>query len=423
MKNLLPLILALAACSGSLVDHDGLPVTVSGPGSDAGGPDCTARCPPPSGASPICLPDGSCSFECTSPLLKNGAAGCGTASVVAAGGDHTCAIVDGAVRCWGDNQQGQLGAVGSLASSNLPVQVEGLTSGATSIAAGRSHTCAIVSGRVYCWGANDSGQLGIPASVPSGKPVQVSGIAGLTSTSVLAAGAAFTCVTASATVYCWGANDLGQLGDRTTVSRSTPAPIAHQSSPTALSAGSAHACAIGTDGLYCWGDDSAGQIGIGQTGGIVSDPANVAVQSPAFLGGGERHSCAGTSSGSLFCWGANDTFQVDNSGVTQNRPRGVSSGVQAVAGGAGHTCAIKGGQLQCWGRNDFGQLGVGDTTNRSGAASLRAPLNVQTIAAGFAHTCAIVSGGIDCWGKNDKGQLGSGTADAFLTTAVSVAGR
>ena len=191
---------------------------------------------------------------------------------VAAGGVHTCAITTasfGSVAfCWGDNQYGQLGngSFGVSSSYFTPNAVARDDIQFAAITAGYTHTCGIdTSGIAYCWGGNDSGQLGTGSSGDMvSVPTTVSG--GLTFTAI-SAGMAHTCgLTGTGAIYCWGANAYGQLGDGTTASRSAPVLVSGALHFKAVAVGDRHTCGVTTDNLaYCWGDNQYGQVGDGST--------------------------------------------------------------------------------------------------------------------------------------------------------------
>src|SRR5439155_13555994 len=170
-------------------------------------------------------------FCSNTPVQVGGISGTDNIQAIAAGGYHTCALFpNGTVKCWGRNDQGQLGD-GTTQSSSTPVQVGGSGTplgGAIAITGGFYHTCAILQpdGTVQCWGQNDNGQLGDGSTLPgrsSNPPARVSGLSGVLS---VTGGFRHTCaLLGDHTVWCWGLNDSGQLGDGTTTSSSTPLQV------------------------------------------------------------------------------------------------------------------------------------------------------------------------------------------------------
>ncbi|MGC9079924.1 MAG: RCC1 domain-containing protein, partial [Nanopusillaceae archaeon] len=184
-------------------------------------------------------------------------------SIIAAGGSHTCALLsDGTVKCWGSNDDGQLGD-GTNVYRHTPVIVQNL-SNAIAIAAGESHTCALLSdGTVWCWGYNAFGQLGYGTYFTDRyTPVKVQN---LSNAIAIAAGGYHTCALLSdRTVWCWGSNYFGQLGDGTREDRHTPVKVQNLSNVIAIAAGWYHTCALLYDGtVWCWGDNDDGQLGDG----------------------------------------------------------------------------------------------------------------------------------------------------------------
>ncbi len=201
-----------------------------------------------------------------------------TATALAAHGNdygsqpaHACVILgpSGAVACWGGNHAGEVG-------SGVPSDTEPVTTPTqvtipgndpiVSIAAGDRFTCAAgASGKVYCWGLDDVGQLGIGGSTSSPVPVAVSGIDDAQGVTALAAHACAWL--ADQTVKCWGANDEGQLGDGTLVDRGAPVVVAGLTGVVQVAAGAEHTCARRADGsIACWGSSYDGQVGTGVTG-------------------------------------------------------------------------------------------------------------------------------------------------------------
>jgi alpha-tubulin suppressor-like RCC1 family protein len=412
----LPLLLLLCACAGSLVDHAG--AALSGP--DAGTPECLQSCTTTSvpDATPYC--DGNtCTYKCPDGKFKS-AGGCHEASEISAGTSHTCAVVAGEARCWGANDKGQLGRDIPAGGSFVPGAPTALTGTVSHIAAGAAHTCAIVDGNVWCWGDNASGQLGNGTvgngALAGATPRQVANFSGAV---LLAAGGGHTCAATASKTYCWGNNNLGQLGDGANIPEA-PRPEATEvpgaAGALALGAGDSHTCAVSAAGVLCWGANGARQLGNNTAVAALSTPGSTspdALSGASFLGLGWNHSCAGVGD-SLSCWGANGAGQVDNSLSDVRSPKGVVSGVRAVVGGMGHTCAITKDQtLSCWGLDTNGQLGA------PGRTDVDVSLNsVSVTAAGAQHTCATANLLTYCWGANDRGQLGSNPAVTHASTAT-----
>lgn len=183
---------------------------------------------------------------------------------ISVGYDAACAVnsCNGAM-CWGNNYWGTLGN-GTNISSNFPVPVTGLSSEVTQVSVGDLHACALLSnGTIQCWGYNIYGYLGNGGSTNSNIPVQVSGItSGATAISV---GSYHTCALVDGGVKCWGDNSYGQLGDGTTVNRNIPVQVVGLSSGVvAIASGGYHSCALLTSGaIQCWGYNGKGALGTG----------------------------------------------------------------------------------------------------------------------------------------------------------------
>ena len=342
-----------------------------------------------------------------------------TTPVLAAGRTHTCALNSGgAAQCWGRNDQGQLGDT-TTTEQHAPVGVAGLGAGVDEITTGAEHSCALTAADgIKCWGDNVYGQVGDGTTIGRTSPVDVSG---LTSGIVLiSAGFWHTCaVTDTGGVKCWGRNQYGQLGDGTQTDRSLPVNVVGLGSGVmGLSSGQTQTCALTvTGGVKCWGLNSSGQLGDGtQTDRLVPVDVVGLASGVAALAANGSFSCALTDGGGVKCWGANNVGNLGD-GTTTNRlapvdTAGLASGVSGLAAGGAHACALTvGGGMKCWGYNGTGQLGDGTTTNRSTPVDVSGMTSgVSVITGGGDHTCALVTTGeVKCWGYNVRGQLGDGT--------------
>ena len=346
---------------------------------------------------------------------------------ISSGGNHTCAVtLAGGVKCWGEDTYGQLGNDAALVNQPTPVDVLGLTSGVTSIAAGISHTCAITAvGGIKCWGLDTSGQLGNDATLVN-QPTPVD-VLGLTSGATqVDAGGKHTCaVTLSGGAKCWGADSEGQLGDDVaSVAKPTPTDVLGLTSGvSSISTGTNHSCVVTTgSGAVCWGYAMFGQIGASTAGLTKPTPESVVglETGVASISAGEVHTCAVTTSGGAKCWGHDGQGAIGNDAafVTKATPvdvLGLTSGVASISAG-GHTCAVTtSGMAKCWGYDAQGQVG-NDTAlvnQPTPADVLGLTSGVALISTGFMHACAVTTAGdVKCWGSDAKGQLGN---DATLT--------
>lgn len=238
------------------------------------------------------------------------------------GGDHSCVTYkdDDTTWCWGQNKYGELGDGKFNPGSLVPVEVKGLPSPPVKFAAGLWHTCGVLQdGATWCWGHNEEGELGNGAKgFGSSKPVQVKG---LPSTPVeLTAGLFHTCaLVKDGSTWCWGEGKYGQLGNGTTQTLPTPKPVVGLSrNPTHLVAGGFHTCATFADGtMWCWGQNNFGQLGNGST----TDSAKpVKVEGlrpdPALVAGGSLHTCVAYADATVNCWGLNAAGQLGNGTFT-----------------------------------------------------------------------------------------------------------
>jgi alpha-tubulin suppressor-like RCC1 family protein len=334
---------------------------------------------------------------------------------ITAGFTHTCSVTTEA-RCWGDNRDGQLGD-GTTTERLTPVPVVGLESGAVVSGSWAFHTCAIVGGgALKCWGGNDVGQLGDGTKVDRLTPVPVTGLS--SGVEAVSLGSGHTCaITAGGRLQCWGFNTFGVLGNGGDSPSLVPVNVSGLADGVeAVSAGLFHTCAIKSGGLLCWGNNFDSQVGNESCQPSCSTPVQVSGlrSGVAEVSAGAFHTCALLTDGRVKCWGSNEGGSLgDGTEIDRKTPvfvRGLS-GVQAVSVGGLHTCALlESGGVKCWGSNSYGELGDGTKKDRKTPVAVRGlSSGVQQIAAGGGHTCALLSGGgIRCWGSNRYGQLGNG---------------
>jgi alpha-tubulin suppressor-like RCC1 family protein len=256
--------------------------------------------------------------------------------------------------------------------------VEGLE-GVTALAAGRQHTCARrTDGTVSCWGANESGQLGRPATEDGLPPAPVPALTGVAR---IFAGGSNTCALLGAgELRCWGANDSGQLGDGSRESRAAPVPVP--------------------------GVEDIIDLDMGNGARAGSKKPDIS-RSASFM-------CACTRAGTVLCWGNNSTGQLGD-GTREDRSTpgpvlGITDAIDVAVGNA-HACALhRSGAVSCWGRNEFGVVGddtMGPATVRTERVAALRITDATELALGDAHSCARRRNGeVMCWGVNNFGQLG-----------------
>ena len=394
--------------------------------------------------------------------MPTGVAGITDAVAISAGGEHSCAVHrTGAISCWGNNWNGQLGngrggtddaGFAEIANdfySPLPVSVVGIAD-ATAITTGRLHTCALHrTGAVSCWGDTGYGQLGNGQNgyiYASAVPLAVVGVVDATAiaTGGEHSGPEHSCALhEDGTVSCWGNNGVGQLGNGQSgdsAVSSVPVRVAGITDATAIAAGAEHSCALREDGtISCWGANWYGQLGNGQStddstsnSSISSVPVEVeGITDATAIASKSQHSCALREGGTISCWGANGSGQLGNG--TENSPSlplevvGITDAT-AIATGIGYSCALhEGGTMSCWGDNTHGQLGNGQSTGdwRDNSADSSVPVQVEGITDAIAISarsgfCAVREDGtISCWSGSKFGAQGGEDADSSETVQAA----
>ncbi len=331
------------------------------------------------------------------------------ADAIAAGGDTTCALANGRVRCWGFGGSGQLGD-GRSASSATPVDL-GLAD-VTSVSVGSMHACArLADSRVACWGYNESGRVIFGGNATHATP-QVVGAIGIAPTSVSAGGAHTCSLGASGVPWCWGNADEGTLG--LYLEEASSGPIASMfANAASVATGHNHTCIVTTTNqVWCSGRDNEGQLGVAGNPGDAYTPLEVVdAPSAAMVSAGDLHTCAVSTAGAGWCWGDNTARQLgDGSDLRSEVPRSLPmTGLVEIAAGASHSCARDASSVWCWGSNTAGQLGDGTLASRGLPTLAPAFSGAVQLALGTSHTCArMPDRTVRCTGARTWGQAGAG---------------
>ncbi|MDR2017620.1 MAG: hypothetical protein LBQ00_01870, partial [Syntrophobacterales bacterium] len=383
------------------------------------------------------------------PFMESPASAAKATPMVAAGGGHSIALKeDGTVWGWGYNGHGQLGD-GTTIDKTYPVQAKVKDndgklvplSGVTAIAAGASSSSALQSdGTVWTWGYNNFGQLGDGTTTTRTTPVQLKNLSDVTA--IAAQYYNFFALKKDGTVWSWGWNQYGQLGNGTVdkpnalFAHPTPVQVKNLSDVKAIAAGYTHCLALKKDGtVWGWGGNGLGELGDGTkidqytpVQVLVKDDDDklVPLLGVTAITTENHHSLALAEDNTVWAWGYNSFGQIGDgtSGTSNNRSTPVLvlggesgkqylSGVTAMVTGEEHSLTLdKDGTMWVWGYNSYGQLGDGTTANKH--TPVRGLSDVAALGAGFWHSLALKS---DCtvwtWGRNEYGQLGNGTADGL----------
>jgi E3 ubiquitin-protein ligase HERC3 len=385
---------------------------------------------------------------------------------LSAGASFTCArFSDNTVKCWGSNQNGELGqgdtrprhTISELPAIPLPSQV------LRSIRSSGGHSCVLTgAGQVGCWGNNFEGVLGVETSGALGDDPDEMGVSfsfvdlgSKGECADVSVGAGHVCaLLISGSLKCWGWNEDGQLGLGDRRSRGAKKADLGEALPTVdvgrgrlvkgVSVGQKHTCAIlDDDTLKCWGDNEFGQLGLGDTRSRGGAPVEMGDALPRVdlgssrtvrsVAASDQHTCALLDDDSVKCWGAGFSGALGQgssktigtrAGQMGNRllpiaVSGSSRPKQVFAAGL-HSClTFEDGALKCWGSNSYGVLGLGDHSDRGlfpvemgaglPAVSVGTGRKIQSIATSLLHTCVLLQdSSVKCWGKGEDGALGHG---------------
>jgi alpha-tubulin suppressor-like RCC1 family protein len=346
-------------------------------------------------------------------------------------GNSSCAIdPDKAVWCWGANDQGQLGD-GTTTNRPAPVRVDGTTK-FTALASGTGNTfCGLADdGKAWCWGDNTAGQLGTGiGAVGIDSPVPVNASGGHTFTAVYTGSTTTCAVDADKTTWCWGANP----GNGTPDASPDPVAVIGSHEFTALTLDASTACGLEAGGkIFCWAATPNGRTGV--------DPAPVP-GTPVEVAGGRTYThvqaaneertdtpsllCAIDTGSKAWCWGNNGTGQLGNGTTTESLvPVAVtgSHDFKALTVSPSAVCGVDtASHAWCWGDNAYGQLGIGSTTASNDPAAVDAGTTYSAITAATNNGksfCAIVTDGAGkCWGENSFGQAKEGSKEPVTSPA------
>jgi alpha-tubulin suppressor-like RCC1 family protein len=355
--------------------------------------------------------------------------GAAAAITVSIASSHSCAIARGALYCWGANAEGRLGT-GDTEPRQSPTRVGADTDWQAVAVSARASLALKRDGSLWAFGANDSGQLGVGDFAARRKPTPVVG--NRTDWTAIATRFEHACALArDGSLWCWGANVEGQLGQDDQYGSSTdrpiPTPVTMAYDFTQVDAGQGHSCAIRTDGtLWCWGRNTEGELGQGPDAPIqIRRPVQVGIATDwRAVQGGQNFTCGLRANGPL-CWGRVDDATIPGAtpGTVIDTPRSFDgpAGVIQISINTFGGCVVDvTGAAYGWGRNIEGQLGLGDFAGRN-TPSLIGTNGWTQISVGRFTTCGVRGGAVVCMGDNRAGQLGLGDlAQRSVPTIVTL---
>ncbi|WP_316636145.1 leucine-rich repeat domain-containing protein [uncultured Flavobacterium sp.] len=346
----------------------------------------------------------------------------------AAGYNHTIAVrTDGTLWTWGSNDQGQLGN-STPTTINIPTKI-GIANDWKTVAAGWAHTVALkADGSLWAWGYGGLGQIGNGSYTTNFNPPQQIGTSKNWQTIVAGYGHTVALKT-DGTLWAWGNNFSGQLGNGTTLDKNIPTQVGTANDWQNVVAGKLHTVALKKDGtLWAWGKNTLGALGDGTTTNSRVPKQIGTATNWKTIAAGSDHTIATKTDGTLWIWGDNTYGALgDGTTTTKNVPTqiGTSTDWKTVDGGVNYTIAIKtDGSLWAWGFNSDGEFGNGTKINSLIPVQIGTESNWQMIDGGSIHTVAMKTDeSLWAWGSNSLGQLGDGTSiDKNIPTVLNCLG-
>lgn len=375
---------------------------------------------------------------------------CDAVRAIAAGAVDTCVLLEsGQLECTGQNADFQIVADETVARHTTFTRLVDSFGEAPSfetVSIGASHLCGLAAGEVRCWGSGLFGGTGGPTAATGPFPEP---LVALTGVREIAMGTEHSCARRATDVVCWGSDRFGLLGDEmeyptlpgTDPWRARPQPIELAAPTRDIDTGYYHACAVTLDGeVWCWGANDHGNLGVPDTGErcvttVLPDAPAACATTPVRatrvgttagipvvqVAVGLGHTCVRGHEGAVYCWGANHSGQIGDGtviGMDVDVVLGglVLEGAIDLQAGRDHTCALLGdGRIACWGADYLGELGDGGGGPRTTPVYVAGIDDAVTIAIGDSHGCALhEDGGVSCWGSDAFAQLGDGSEEPML---------
>lgn len=336
-----------------------------------------------------------------------------TATSVVGGRGHSCALMSGNVWCWGENDAGQLGngtTTNSYGATRVRLHTGAFLDKVTAIASDYDITCALRLRVVYCWGAYNSTSSPF---VTKATPIQFPNGRILSNVSKVAVGGEKSCAIRLKAVWCWH----NSFDKNTTELVRTKSGTLNNVSDIAL--GMYFGCATVSGYVWCWGSNMDGALGSGTSiydrtyADRVLKTGGGYLNNVRMLAAGGVHTCTVRNDNSIWCWGSNDEYELgDGSLIDKNKAvkfietHRIYGRITHISAGHAHTCIVSNQKSSCWGLDNFGQSSYSsyDTDFKNA--------NVLSIGTGTLHSCAIKLNAVWCWGNNNDGALGDGTINS-----------